>query len=69
VNGWKHWHDGLLIPDTHESGKQPGFGMSKKGTKKGGGGPSGSKANKSVKYWKVGTWAGGRTDGVKGKGR
>mgnify|MGYP001585472500 FL=1 len=66
---YKKWRDGMLIPDTHEPGLQRGFGMSAKGKKKGSGGPSGpSKANKSVKYWKVGVWAGGRIDGTK-KGR
>lgn len=45
---WKS--NGLLIPVTHEPGKQKGFGMSGKG----GGEPKSfcaSKGHKSCKYW------------------
>ena len=51
MKGYKKWrNNGLLIPDTHEPGKQKGFGMSGKG---GGENKSvtASKGHKSVKFW------------------
>jgi hypothetical protein len=64
VNGYRPWHDGMLIPDTHEPGKRNHPKTVKQ--------PSSehqSKANKNVKYWPVGTWAHGFTDPEKKKER
>jgi len=51
MTAYKKWRDkALLIPVTHEPGKQKGYGMSGKG----GGEPksvTASKGHKSMKYW------------------